>query len=116
MNHWIILFWFLVGLGYLMPLSYFVYKMMHRKSGTETAGLIEGGEHHHHHPHPHGGEGSYIEMSSMEVSCCMGMLWRSCVHGGRMAVSVFMAWYAINVTIMSVVWLVCYFLWIRYLM
>eukprot|EP01118_Nematostelium_gracile_P009190 TRINITY_DN3076_c0_g1_i2.p1 TRINITY_DN3076_c0_g1~~TRINITY_DN3076_c0_g1_i2.p1 ORF type:complete len:115 (-),score=13.78 TRINITY_DN3076_c0_g1_i2:19-363(-) len=62
--------------------------------------MVRSNQHHHHgysqvHHHEGGNveDGSWIHLSSMEISCFMGYLWRCCMTHNSMKKSTFIIWY-----------------------
>jgi len=90
------------GITFVTHTAFFLYKLLKRNS-RDTESLV-------HHDTPHG-----VPLSDMEVTCCMGMVWRSCVTEGKMTRSMFFFWYFFVVTMDTVLGVAAFFIFYFFL-
>jgi hypothetical protein len=91
----------LFGITFLITTSYFIYKLI-TSLNVEYVGQTTV---------------RTITVTSLEITCCMGWLWKTCVDRttNRMALSTFIIWYIINVCLLLVVSVGVFFVFYHYI-
>jgi len=84
------------GISFLMVTSYFIYKLI-------TSQNIE---------YSQNRPIRTINVTSFEVTCCMGLIWNTCLdeRNNRIALSTFIIWYIVNIFIGIVLTVLMFFL------
>jgi len=84
------------GITFLMLTSYFIYKLITSLNVEYSQNRII----------------RTINVTSFEVTCCMGLIWNTCLdkRNNRIALSTFIAWYIVSIFIAIVLSVLMFFL------